>query len=383
MRYSIIGLLCLCSLFAEQRREPCCSLIVSEPEASPCLIRPNSCMGPELCSSYPALECDYSLHFNIGFLYEQVRLSGTEIALELCGQCAEVPFTGKALHPEFDMTFGVTTALGYYACWDDWYFNLRFNWLKATAHLEPECRKNDRFLPNGFWWREIVPDSPDSCRPNIGCTDKFCAWLSSNYYMLLLDVHRGSFVSYALVIDPHVGLKTVWTEYILHVDTGEIPVAINAELNHKFIHYRDRSQFWGIGPDWGFNTRWLLIEGVSIFCNADVALLFGHTVLHSKAFYAAPYCTPCDECPDCRMEFCNSFRMISPNLRTIIGFQWERDLCMNTQHIYIQAGLDVNYLWNQFATVSWVDDASMANFRANDHNTYSSVGLIFNLGWDF
>ena len=151
-----------------------------------------------------------------------------------------------------------------------------------------------------------------------------------------------------------------------------------------YVNHFQRSQFWGIGPEWGLNMKWFLVEGTSLFCDNCIAILFGHTVVDDIVYNGGPGCSPCDACnSECRVEFCNSIRMMSPNLRIILGLLFDRDMCANTQHVQIKAGLDVNFFWNQFLTIDWVDNNGFPNFRANDQNDFSLVGLLFSVAWDF
>ena len=224
-----VALISCVSVGARERRDPCCSMSVSHPESSPCLIRPNECEGPELCPMYPDLDCQAYLRFEIGFLYEQVRVTGAEFAYTVCGLCFDeeeeeggpgplVPWSGCAIAPEFDMSYGVTAALGYYACWDNWFLNLRFDWLKSQAlfHQECDCQKVQIFVPNGVWNRNMVRlagTSGGACTEDLGCVGDVCDTLTSNYYMLEANVNRGSFISLALALEPYCGLKTVWTDF--------------------------------------------------------------------------------------------------------------------------------------------------------------------------
>lgn len=386
---------------ARERREPCCAPHVSTHAATPCLIRPNECDGPNLCPLYPELDCSAYMHFDIGFLYEQVRVTGSEFAYTVCGDCddspgaaqpgggPQVPWSGCAINPEFDMQFGVTVGLGYYACWDDWYFRAQFDWLKSTTcmNYEGDCNRGNTVMPNGMWIANMVRGSgatSGSCEDPLACSKRLCDTMSANYYMLEFNVNRGSFVSLALAIEPFAGLKTVWTEFCHHSEFESQNNPSSASSSGVFVNRHQRAQFWGIGPEWGLNTQWFLIEGVSFFCDPTVAILFGHTVVKDVTYNDAGKCSPCDPCDsECRVEFCNSLRMMSPNLRTILGFQWDRDVCANTQHLSIKAGLDVNYFWNQNLTVDWVSNRGFANIRGNDHNTFSLLGLYFAVGWDF
>ena len=392
------------SLNARERREPCCSTIVSSPADSPCLVRPNECDGPNLCPMYPELDCQAYMHFDIGFIYEQMRVTGSEVAYNVCGTCIaaeeeeedpfargpQVPWTGCTLTPEFDLSFGVTAALGYYACWDDWYFKLNFDWLQSTATLNKkcDCQMGQTIMPNGAWVANMVraaAETSGSCDGPLACIGEICDTLHANYYMLEGNINRGSFISLALAIEPYCGMKTVWTDFCNNIlfrsqnNPGEPESSVLA-----FVNRTQRSQFWGIGPEWGVNLKWFLVEGMSLFCDPDVAILFGHTVVKDTIYNDGGGCSPCESCnSECRVEFCNSVRMMSPNLRVVLGFMWDRDFCANTQHLQIKAGLDVNYFWNQYLTVDWVDNYGYPNFRANDHNDFSMVCLLFNVGWDF
>lgn len=359
-------------------------MIVSRPESSPCLIRPNSCEGPELCPMYPEIDCSWDLHYSIGFLYEQMRVTDSSWMANICGGCLEVPFTGCTLPAEFDMSYGVTTNLGYYSCWDDWYFDMHFDWLKATScrELGADIDRGYIFFVNGMWVRNIVDIGADTCFSTTQCAVAACETMSGNYYMLQANLNRGSFVSLALALEPHAGIKTVWTEFFHHLTLSRVPLGEDDDI--VFLHRVGHTKFWGIGPEWGLNMKWLLIEGISLFCDTDIAILFGHTVVHDNAFSRLNDCSDCAECNSgCRMEFCNSIRMMSPNLRTVLGFMYERNVCANTNNLAIKAGLDVNYYWNQFLSIDWIDNDGFPNFRANDHNDFSMVGLLFEVGYDF
>lgn len=158
--------------------------------------------------------------------------------------------------------------------------NIKFGWHTGFRGgllytLEHDC------WDVGLYWTHV----PAKASKNFSIGDQivvpefFSGFLSRNFFfganlnwklamnMVDIEVGRTLNVSESLTIRPSIGVKG-----------GTINQAINADWNAGFFTATEslKNNFSGVGPSVGINSKWNLINALSVFGDFSTAFLFGN-----------------------------------------------------------------------------------------------------------
>lgn len=314
-------------------------------------------------------DCCKNFHVDIGLLYLQPTIPNMfpGAVLEDLGliEVADVEYVTQNftdLLPCFDYALGLTASFGYLLEHDNWYVGVRFDWLsedKAYVYdYSQEPTKEVYFTHSyiGTQRNDINFLSAMNSLQYDGFT-KLNYSSSIDIYMLDVLLSRGSFHSSCFSYEPFTGVKALWFStkqdsfFYSSTDTG---FSISSGDN------------WGAGPMFGFNGEYDIVEGLSIFSDSDIALLFGEakdkTNLRfnsiSNDVLFTQYNNGLSSIMDC---------MIYVPVRTILGLKFATYCFEEKHHVALKIGYDVR---------------AVMSFPETDQGFYMN-GLYTNLVWNF
>lgn len=354
--------------------QPVCDMVANV-EAIP-TIKPNCCEGPTLCTEYPTCMDCYNTHMDIGFLFEQFRITQTDFGYTTCSRPDTLFKSAQILQPRFDLEWGVTASLGYYFDHDNWFFDMTFDWIRAKGFRHVGHDWNESIEPTNIWKSRLLSDG-DCFTFAHNVKDIF----KVSYYMLQFDLARGSYISTLVALEPHIGLRTAWFFFDNRVEfTG------GEELGNDTVQHIQKTHFWGIGPEWGLNSKWYLCQGFSFYLDNTFALLFGEVRERDNVRFGPG----CGEEGD-RTIAHKKHQVMSPAAQIVLGIMYDKCVCDNTQHISIKAGLDTTHYWNNWNHINTINEAETCfdvvrttpTFHQMDDAEVSLIGLRVELGWDF
>ena len=325
--------------------------------------KPNGCKGVTLCQAYPELECN-DIHFDIGFLYQEMRMTGTGFGYTVSSTYSTLPQDAHMVRPEFKMNWGLTCGIGYHFEHDNWFLKSRFDWLRSEAKKHVTTTWQQHIVPTGVWKVSMIGGS------DMTYFKDALSKLKVNYFALETDVNRGSYAGTHLSVEPHAGLKTAWI-YFDHKTSYT-----GGQASYNDLIRNIESDFWGIGPNFGLDTVWNLTEGFSAFCDCGVGLLFGRTRVRDDAKYdtnPTTYHTHAAEKP----------YVLSPVARGMLGLQFDKKVYHEKQHIMLRVALDVTNYWNQYQHIDVFNENPSPVFKMMENNSFGMVGLMVDFGWDF
>ncbi len=345
-------------------------------------VKPNGCKGPSLCTSYPIIEGSGG-YLEVGVLAQQMRVSNTDFAFVI--QNGSVPYTDQdpyesvnMLRPRFNVDAGLRVSTGYYFDEDGWVLKGAFEWLWSRGVLgfksnyQNEATVRPTHIPRIFY-------------ENIHPT-KFLeldATLEVQYFLLDLFLARGSYFSGHFTFEPFAGIKSSWIYY--HSKERYLnDQALHVPTNTSWLRKAD-SSFWGTGPMIGLNGNYYFNQYWSLFSMGDFSVLLGESSVSNITGFVTMQSTP------------NTFRVkdtnlvLSPTLRAILGFQYEKDVFDQTQHFTIKAGFDGRVYFNQYPIVDRPASALLNTSRLDlgyeaeiiENGSFGMTGFIFMVGWDF
>lgn len=327
-------------------------------------MKPNGCKGVSLCGTYPDLDC-WGMEFDIGFILEQMRVSGTDFGyLEESAVYNGLPQVARLLRPEFKLSWGLDATAAYFTDRDEWLVRLHFDWLQSAGTKKVAPTGIQSIIPTGIWDANLIAGQPSVTYASVH------AKLSINYFNLDLEVVRGGYIGQCFAIEPHAGLKNAWIYY-----NGKTKFNGNSAGSYSIERYQ-KNNFWGIGPSFGVDTKWHLAEQITAFLDSQMAVLFGSSHSKDTTGYLpnmTTYSTYCSE----------RVNVMSPAVRALLGFQYDKDICNGKQHVKLRIAMDTTNYWGQFQQIQVVNESDFPKFKSKENNNFGMVGLLVDFGWNF
>ncbi|MCH9621123.1 MAG: hypothetical protein S4CHLAM20_05390 [Chlamydiia bacterium] len=250
-------------------------------------VRLNGCKGPVLCSSFPLAtpeeDCCQLWHVDAGLLYQQPGFADMNAGEAYQTQFAVTDAAGAfvdqtiyKLYQCFDYELGLTVSLGHLSKHDYWYFGARFDWMSTSTGTKTFDDVNREYKAVPGFDTDVLPLTIFSL------TD---VWTKVNYnanvdfYSLDVMLSRGAYLSRCYSFEPFAGVKVVWfdNKQVVNYFNSTIFTAGNYGI------YDVKQQNWGAGVMFGFNGEYHITEGISLFSDSDVAVLYGESKETAKS----------------------------------------------------------------------------------------------------
>lgn len=329
--------------------------------------------GAETASA--RVEVDGEGWFIIGdILYWQTRVGGTEFAYSDKHSNAILPISGRTKDMEFDWDWGLRVGLGYHFAHDRWDVSAQYTWFETNGSDSSRAGTNSSLVP--LKGSSSITNLPGTPRP----TFLYCTSAKSQYQFdfdaVDLELGRAYFISGRLSFRPHWGLKTAWInqEQIVRYTGGEPDANMSeAGLQGNTVHIDDNCDFWGMGPRVGFDTKWHIGNGFSIFGNLATALLFGYFDVKHEEDYSAYLSN--------RIDIHANRHAFSPTVQFMLGLRYDTYVYHQKQHLGIGLGFEAQYWWRQNQMLKIDDSASLQYERYSED--MSLHGLTVDFTWNF
>jgi len=328
-------------------------------------VKLNGCKGPSLCPDLPLKE-NCGFYFNVGLIYEQMRVSNTLAAYKQHvgpedGTSWDPTYNYTMYNYGFNMEPGFKFAMGYEPGYDDWSLKASFEWLRSQGTFGEE---------------NTTANLLESYFDNSSSYQNANATLDIDYFLLDVYLARGSYISNKFALEPVAGIKASWLYY-----DKEAIFATNGTLTAKqsFLIVA-KTDFWGVGPMVGLNSTYHMSAGWSIFSLSDLSLLLGQNKLVNYRGIVTVETVPGNT------KVSTTTDVICPTVRAVLGVQYERYVMCDAQHLVLRAGFDSRYYFNQYpVTTMHQDTASSSPYVPSiiENGSFGMVGLLLDLGWSF
>ncbi len=337
-------------------------------------IKPNGCKGVSLADAYSDINGS-NFNINIGFILEQMRLTNTDfgyISNTQTGVYNSLTQDVSMLRPSFGLSWGITAGAGYYFEHDNWYGDIKFDWLSSKGSRNI-CAENYQIVPTKIWKKQLLLGQSTATQSNVdffysnGVKSNF----KINYFEGEIGLNRATYVSKKLSVEPFFGIKTAFIYYANKTEFFNDTTLYNS-LSYK-VSGEKKCDFYGVGPMFGVNSKWALFEGCSLFCDNNVGLLFGENDNHNNLFVDNVIQTSSKQ----------ESHVAAPVIRIKIGFQHDKPIFDNTQNLTFRVALDTSHYWNQYQHTDVFNETQNPTFHSVDTGTLSLIGLFADFGWDF
>ncbi|MGD2169393.1 MAG: Lpg1974 family pore-forming outer membrane protein [Chlamydiota bacterium] len=290
------------------------------------------------------------------FIYWQAREEGLEIALENPTNSTLLPSVSSSLLTTcFKYKPGFKVALGYRYKFDQMVGKIEYTRVYQTTRFKAAAN--------------TVSDG--SLRP-IWLNSSNTAQASSvnSKWKLHLDILDGSFSSKYMVgrwlnFKPFFGVRAAWIDQKLKA---------NYFITSFFVKSSSKSNSWGIGPNVGINSDWILGLGLYGIGNASVSLLYTrYRVSHYEKSIANP--------DETRISASEKIDTLRPNVELNLGFGWGNYIINKKSHIDFRASYDFLVFFYQNMMRNQLDTYS--NQLTNSSNNLYLHGLTVKAQFDF
>jgi hypothetical protein len=320
---------------------------------------PADTFGAKTALGRPAVD-GHGFFVTLNALYWQPKTGGTEYAYTDQDTQGAYPRKGRVKTMDFDWDYGFRVGVGYNLDHDGWDTHLQYTWLDSSGSSSTRAGSNSSVIPLKSSW-EIADNSSLVAESAKSMYD-------FDYQSLTLELGRDFYLSKKLSVHPHVGLKSTWLDLTQSVRyTGR-------ELEGNTLHVDDYADFWGLGPRFGFDSKWYVGNGFSLFGKLSGALIYGyHDVDHKEKM---------SNNPDVRKIHLHANKHgFAPNANMQLGVRYDTYVNDNKQHVSLGLAFEAEYYFkiNQMLQIR---DQSNDTFNRPGYEA-SMHGLTLDFKFDF
>lgn len=147
--------------------------------------------------------------------------------------------------------------------------------------------------------------------------------------MVDVELGRAFMTSKYLALRPFISVRGAWTTEKYKVqyrefDNVQQPTTGLVEVARQHVEFKNRT--WGVGPRFGFDSRWTMGWGFSFYGNAAISLLYGSFTLKQSGFvdYSCTGTTPVDtQCEPVCGKLHETYHLGQAITDLALGLMWE------------------------------------------------------------
>ena len=198
------------------------------------------------------------------------------------------------------------------------------------------------------------------------------------YQAIDIELGRDYYISKKLSLCPNWGLKSAFidlsqkTEYTGGSQTTQGDLQILG-LEGNTVSVRESSDFSGVGPRAGLNTRWYIGEGISLFGNLTGALLWGYCDVTHKEDYSFD--------TDTKIRLNADRSSFSPTIQYQLGLRYDTYMHHDIHHLSVGLSFEGEYWWRQNQMLKINDAQGFKYDRYTDD--LALYGLTADIKWEF
>ncbi|MCB1082318.1 MAG: hypothetical protein KDK63_04160 [Chlamydiia bacterium] len=250
---------------------------------------------------------------------------------------------------QFKFSPGFKVGLGGNLPFDGW--NLYLNW--THFHNNPITT-----------FRSATPQMISADRLGSGEGLPFVAGFAKVDYNLMLNVldftaGRRFFLSNTWIIQPSLGLKTAWIHQTFRFNydnVQSVPVPNLGVIPGLPEHSVAKNNFWGIGPTFACEGKWVFGWGLGLLGKISGALLWGEFDQTSRSVNTE--FTDGDVIP-VTSSLKNKTHRVRPTCQMFLGLDWEWCFIPNRLSMQLRLGYETHYYPEQILSTISVEASDL------------------------
>ena len=329
-------------------------------------------IGAKSPAGYPKIEDAVGLRFEIGGLYQNAVLGGTEYAYIAITDDPDSDlgnYHAEMFQPEAKMSWGVNGAISYYCQQYGYELKLRNSYYDLSTESHIERTSGNYIYPLNYLNDELIEVYAQTGSSNLNVT----------YDLLGLELQKSFYVNRYFSIDAIGGVLASWTWFTHDIQFEELFFEGEYADSDWFLNRHDHSSWFGVGPELGLNLNFMLGEGFSIFFNNTGALMYGNfdVEFRQDSFFLNG---EQEVAPQTRVKA--SDHRIMPYVQSFMGLAYEFYAGKDKNFLKIRAGYNTQYFINANTMIRYDgDDVSHVYYRLSEN--LQTQGLLFDLAWSF
>ncbi len=303
----------------------------------------------------------WDLAIEASFIYWQPLQDNMEIGINTSSAADPRVLSGatnNTINFSSDYQPGFQVGLGMNLDWDNWDSFLEYTWFHNSQTTSS----------TGTGFASIFPVQGDPVTDDAGQTND----TMSGKWTLKMDLAdwqlaRAHYVGTRLTYRPYFGIRAAWIREkynLTGVNTGVVGTAATSTVHNSFTS-------WGVGPQVGFSTNYLIGYGFRCFGDVEADLLYTRyrTSFRTTGLTAVNVSQ-------------TGLYTIRPHTNMDFGFAWGSYFDNNNWHFDLLASYGFQVFWNQNMFRHFTDDAMPGNSNLPNGNLYVH-GLNLTLRLDF
>lgn len=314
---------------------------------------PNGTYGTLTASASPQVK-DEGWFLSFDVLRWHAYELGTEYAYTNTNLAVatQLPVKGHEKSMSFDWDYGIKIGLGYRLPHDNWDLFFQYTWFDTSGSDTSSGGLNSHLAPLNSW-QDIIPPTQNALPSGFNSAMSAKLQFDLTYKTLQVELGRNYYVSSKVSFRPHYGLITAW------IDQSQITRFTGGDdLDANTVHIKDNSDFWGLGPRTGFESKWYFGYDFSFFGNIAAALAFGH--------FDVDHREKSTDDADHRIKVKSNQHAFSPTVEFALGLAFDRYIHDKRQHLSFTLGYESHYWWRQN---QFVDVDENGDFFSFDHHS--------------
>jgi hypothetical protein len=317
-----------------------------------CLVAPLRSGTPyenpqEYCNGQPNVSARFhpdSREFNIFAtpIFWTAKEAGTDCWAEaITSDQTSISNNLEQIHFGWDLGFRV--GAGYGMQHDQWDTNVFYTWFhtRGKDHAsEGPGTIHSTFLGNFY------VDNPDGKGLSGPSYESASIDWTIRFHVIDWELGRNFWISKSLALRPFIGIKGGWIHQFIH-SKWQNPNLSGAEFFNVGIE-NIKNNFWGVGPEVGIDTKWVLFSGrsqfFSLFGDISGAIMWGHWSFRDVFNNALPQQVVVNLWP------VNSGASM---VRVFTGLEWEINFQQNRYQFSTKLGYEMQFWLNQLQFYSF------------------------------
>ena len=218
---------------------------------------------------------------------------------------------------DFNWDWGFRVGLGYNMPRDGW--DIGINWTNITNHAKGSSDFDDG-RGSQVW---TIADEV-----LLGTATEASSKWKVKLNQIDLELGREFRMGRYLTFRPKAGLRNTWISQKFDINFATTAASQEARLQNRF---------WGFGFATGVDTSWELGQGISLYGDAGMSILFGCFKIHQSA----------EQDASTIWEQHKSFRSTKPILDLGMGFKWRYGFMQDRIMLTLKGGYEYHLYFNQ------------------------------------
>ncbi|MBF8264027.1 MAG: mOMP-like family protein [Parachlamydiales bacterium] len=322
-------------------------------------LRQNQMMAAYNATARVDVRGSWDLYFTGSYIFWQPREENLELGILNDGASTiALPIDGRVINMNFQYKSGFKTGMGIFTDWDNWDAYVEYTWLTGHHRSRATAATGHCILP--FWGHPA----------NVSPTTIYSAKSRWNLELNIIDAQlaRSYYVGTKLTFRPFFAGRAAWINQsytAAYTQTGALTYAI-----------RNSSHSWGVGPEAGLTTHWLLGYGVRLIGTAEADVLFTR---YNLRYQEENSTTPSTNAVSFHQRHVMYLR---PHTNLEFGLGWGSYFCNHNYHFDILGTYGFQVFWNQNMFRNFVDNVSVGKSYVPGGDLYIH-GATGELRFDF